>query len=97
MNDIALTPAATQVQKQKKAVAMASASVKASGKLLVKYVSGAIVDIPLAAAEDFRALPYLYGDKIHDYGQVRTGKLEQWLELCPLPLGIGEGMTNIFY
>ncbi|PYH70969.1 uncharacterized protein BO88DRAFT_451666 [Aspergillus vadensis CBS 113365] len=66
MNDNALTPEATEVQKQNEAAALASASVTASGKLPIKYVSDVIVDIPLAAAEGFRVLTGLYGDKLQD-------------------------------
>ncbi|EHA25403.1 hypothetical protein ASPNIDRAFT_119995, partial [Aspergillus niger ATCC 1015] len=97
MTDMALTPEAPETEKKNKAAAMASASAKASGKLLTKYVSGAIVDIPLAAAEGFRVLPGLYGDKVHDYGQVKDWKSGTVAGAKSFALGIGEGMTDIFY
>ncbi|GKZ96441.1 hypothetical protein AnigIFM59636_010691 [Aspergillus niger] len=97
MTDMALTPEAPETEKKNKAAAMASASAKASGKLLTKYVSGAIVDIPLAAAEGFRVLPGLYGDKVHDYGKVKDWKSGTVAGAKSFALGIGEGMTDIFY
>ncbi|GLA18821.1 hypothetical protein AnigIFM62618_006475 [Aspergillus niger] len=96
MTDMTLTPEAPETEKKNKAAAMASASAKASGKLLTKYVSGAIVDIPLAAAEGFRVLPGLYGDKVHDYGQVKDWKSGTVAGAKSFALGIGEGMTDFF-
>ncbi|GLA93252.1 hypothetical protein AtubIFM61612_010446 [Aspergillus tubingensis] len=97
MNDIGQTPEATEVQKQNKAGAMASASAKACGKLLTKYASGAVVNISLAAAEGFRVLPGLYGHKVYDYGQVMGWKTGTMAGAKSFALGIGEGMTDIFY
>ncbi|GLB07534.1 hypothetical protein AtubIFM57258_002877 [Aspergillus tubingensis] len=97
MNDIGLTPEATEVQKQNKAGAMASASAKACGKLLTKYASGAVVNISLAAAEGFHVLPGLYGHKVHDYGQAMGWKTGTMAGAKSFALGIGEGMTDIFY
>jgi hypothetical protein len=57
-----------------KARAMASASGRASGKFLGKLVSGTMVDVPLAAAEGFRTLPGLFGDKPHEIDRVTDWK-----------------------
>ena len=53
-----------------KARAMASALAQASGKFLGKFVSGTMVDVPLAAAEGFRVLLGLYRGNIHDSDRV---------------------------
>ena len=83
--------------KRHKAAAMASASAKASGTLLGKYVSGAMVDIPLAAAEGFRVLPGLYGDNVHDYGHVKDWKTGTIAGAKCFAVGMGESVTDIFY
>ncbi|PWY83896.1 UDP-Glycosyltransferase/glycogen phosphorylase [Aspergillus sclerotioniger CBS 115572] len=96
MTDMTLTKTDEPIKKHK-ATAMASASAKASGKLLGKYVSGAMVDIPLAAAEGFRVLPGLYGDKVHDYGHVKDWKTGIIAGAKCFALGMGESVTDIFY
>ncbi|RAK98717.1 UDP-Glycosyltransferase/glycogen phosphorylase [Aspergillus ibericus CBS 121593] len=92
-----IPPSTPHPQAQSKAAAMASASAKATGKVLTKYVSGIMVDIPLAAAEGFRVLPGLYGDKVHDYGHVKDWKTGTIAGAKCFALGMGESFTDIFY
>jgi hypothetical protein len=96
MNDI-VTTSAVEPKKKNKAVAMASASFRAYGKFLGKLVSGAVVDIPLAAAEGFRVLPGLYGDKVHEYEQVKDWKSGAAAGAKSFAIGMGESVTDIFY
>lgn len=53
---------------------MASAGAKGFGRFNVALFKGAIVDLPLAAAEGFRAVPKLYGEEIKDHGEVTDVK-----------------------
>ncbi|KAF2629175.1 glycosyltransferase family 1 protein [Macroventuria anomochaeta] len=49
---------------------MTAAGAKGFGRLYGAIFKGAIVDIPLAAAEGLRAVPKLYGEEVRDHGQV---------------------------
>ncbi|PYH90248.1 UDP-Glycosyltransferase/glycogen phosphorylase [Aspergillus ellipticus CBS 707.79] len=91
------TPSEIERKKKGKAAAMVSASRDASGRLLGKFVSGVMVDVPLAAAEGFRVLPGLYGDKVHDYGQVKDWKSGAVAGAKSFAIGMGESVTDIFY
>lgn len=53
---------------------MATATAKGFGRLNVAFFKGCIVDIPLAAAEGFRAVPKLYGENVQDHGKVKDIK-----------------------
>ncbi|CAI7674501.1 unnamed protein product [Penicillium discolor] len=96
MNDLT---ASREVEPKKKGrgVAMASASTHASGKFLGKIASGFMVDIPLAAAEGFRVLPGLYGDKVPQYGKVKDWKTGTVAGAKSFARGMGEAMTDMVY
>ncbi|CAI7584793.1 unnamed protein product [Penicillium crustosum] len=96
MNDLT---ASKEVEPKKKGrgVAMASASTHASGKFLGKIASGFMVDIPLAAAEGFRVLPGLYGDKVPEYGQVKDWKSGAVAGAKSFAKGMGGAMTDMIY
>lgn len=96
MND--LTGSREVVPKKKgRGAAMASASTQASGKFLGKIASGVMVDIPLAAAEGFRVLPGLYGDKVPQYGQVKDWKTGAVAGAKSFARGMGGAMTDMIY
>ncbi|KAJ9271916.1 CAZyme family GT1 [Paecilomyces variotii] len=80
-----------------RALAMVSASTRASGKLLGKFVSGTMVDVPLAAAEGFRALSDLYGDRVHEYGKVKDWKSGAIAGVKSFAIGMGESITDPLY
>ncbi|KAF4767841.1 hypothetical protein HAV15_002563 [Penicillium sp. str.  len=83
--------------KKGRGVAMASASTHASGKFLGKIASGFMVDIPLAAAEGFRVLPGLYGDKVPQYGKVKDWKTGAVAGAKSFARGMGGAMTDVIY
>ncbi|KAJ6028447.1 hypothetical protein N7540_004023 [Penicillium herquei] len=49
---------------------MASASLNSFGQFTTGYFKGVLVDIPIAAADGFRRVSQVYGDKPKDYGTV---------------------------
>lgn len=49
---------------------MVAASARGFGKFNMALFKGSIVDLPLAAAEGFRAVPKLYGEEVKDHGEV---------------------------
>ncbi|KAF7529984.1 hypothetical protein PCG10_004959 [Penicillium crustosum] len=91
--------ASNEVEPKKKGrgVAMASSSTHASGKFLGKIASGFMVDIPLAAAEGFRVLPGLYGDKVPEYGKVKDWKSGAVAGAKSFAKGMGGAMTDMIY
>ncbi|KAJ5170112.1 uncharacterized protein N7500_002895 [Penicillium coprophilum] len=96
MND--MTACGDVVPKEKsRGVAMASASTLASGKFLGKFFSGFMIDVPLAAAEGFRVLPGLYGDKVPQYGKVTDWKSGAVAGAKSFAVGMGQGMTDVVY
>jgi hypothetical protein len=96
MNDLAARGDAEPKQKGR-GVAMAAASTHASGKLLGKVASGLMVDLPLAAAEGFRVLPGLYGEKVHEYGKVKDWKTGAVAGAKSFAIGMGEAVTGVVY
>ncbi|KAJ6125519.1 hypothetical protein N7471_012836 [Penicillium samsonianum] len=96
MNDLT---ACRDVEPKKKGrgAAMASASTHASGKLLGKIASGFMVDLPLAAAEGFRVLPGLYGDKVPQYGKVKDWKSGAVAGAKSFAMGMGGAVTDVIY
>jgi hypothetical protein len=80
-----------------KARAMASALAQASGKFLGKFVSGTMVDVPLAAAEGFRVLPGLYGGNIHDSDRVTDWKSGMLGGAKTFAVGMAESCVDPFY
>ncbi|OQE14800.1 hypothetical protein PENFLA_c035G07213 [Penicillium flavigenum] len=96
MNDLAARSDVEPKQKGRGA-AMAAASTHASGKLLGKVASGFMVDLPLAAAEGFRVLPGLYGEKVPEYGKVKDWKTGAVAGAKSFAIGMGEAVTGVFY
>ncbi|KAJ6094223.1 hypothetical protein N7467_003068 [Penicillium canescens] len=80
-----------------KARAMASALTQASGKFLGKFVSGTMVDVPLAAAEGFRVLPGLYGGNIHDSDRVTDWRSGMLAGAKTFAVGMAESCVDPFY
>ncbi|KAJ6026609.1 uncharacterized protein N7446_004791 [Penicillium canescens] len=80
-----------------KARAMASALTQASGKFLGKFVSGTMVDVPLAAAEGFRVLPGLYGGNIHNSDRVTDWKSGMLAGPRTFAVGMAESCVDPFY
>ena len=74
---------------------MALASGKSLGKFFSAYAKGALVDMPLATAEGFQALPRLWGDQVPDYGTV-TGVGSGFVVAGKsFALGIGHGFRDL--
>jgi hypothetical protein len=96
MNDLT---ASREIEPKKKGrgAAMAAASTHASGKFLGKIASGFMVDIPLAAAEGFRVLPGLYGDKVPQYGNVKDWKSGAVAGVKSFGIGMGGAVTDVIY
>lgn len=96
MND--LTVPSSLARKEKSMFrTMASASGRASGKLLGKTLSGAMIDVPLAAAEGFRVLPGLYGDNVHEQGVIKDWKSGAITGIKSFAIGIGESFIDPLY
>ena len=53
---------------------MLGATAKGFGKFTGSYFKGIVVDIPHAAAEGFRQVPRLYGEKPKEYGAIQDWK-----------------------
>lgn len=81
----------------KKALDMATASALAGGKFLGKCLSGVMVDVPLAAAEGFRMLPGLYGDKVYEHQRVKGWKSGAIAGAKSFAIGMGESVIDPFY
>lgn len=86
-----------EVEGKGKARAMALASVQASGKLLGKFVSGTMVDVPLAAAEGFRMLPGLYGENIREPERVTDWKSGMLTGAKTFAIGMTESCVDPLY
>jgi hypothetical protein len=75
---------------------MAGATLKGFGKFTGTYFRGVVVDIPHAAAEGFRQVPRLYGEKPKDYGEVRDWKSGALMGGRNFVDGMTDGFTGIF-
>lgn len=75
---------------------MAAATAKGFGKLNVAFFKGCIVDIPLAVAEGFRAVPKLYGENMEDHGQVEDVKSGFTVAARNFAHRISDGFTGLF-
>lgn len=71
-----------------------TASGLAGGKFLGKCVSGVVVDVPLAAAEGFRVLPGLYGDKVYEHQKVKDWKSGAIAGVKGFAIGMGESAVD---
>lgn len=74
---------------------MAGATLKGFGKFTGLYFKDVVVDIPHAAAEGFRQVPRLYGDKPKDYGEVRDWKSGALMGGRNFVDGMTDGLTGI--
>ncbi|CAG5158146.1 uncharacterized protein ALTATR162_LOCUS5006 [Alternaria atra] len=75
---------------------MMAASAKGFGKFNVALLKGSIVDLPLAVAEGFRAVPKLYGEEVQDYGDatnIKTGFSKAGKNFA---FGISGGLSDLF-
>lgn len=75
---------------------MAGAAVKSFGRLNAALFKGAVVDLPLAAAEGFRAVPRLYGEDVKDHGEVtdvQSGFVKGGKNFA---FGIADGFSDLF-
>jgi hypothetical protein len=75
---------------------VAAASGRSLGDLVSTYTKGALVDMPLAAAEGLRVVPRMYGEKVRDHGQVTDWKSGFTVAGKTFGHGMYEGLTDIF-
>ncbi|KAH6628959.1 UDP-glucose,sterol transferase [Boeremia exigua] len=75
---------------------MAAASARGFGRLNMAFFRGCIVDIPLAAAEGFRAVPKLYGETVMDHGKVKDVKSGFDVAGRNFAHGMTDGFTGLF-
>lgn len=75
---------------------MLGASLKGFGKFTGSYFKGVVVDIPHAAAEGFRQVPRLYGEKPKDYGTIQDWKSGAIFGGKNFVDGMTDGFTGIF-
>lgn len=75
---------------------MAGAAAKGFGRFNAALFKGAMVDIPLAAAEGFRAVPRLYGEEVKDHGEV-TGIQSGFGKAGKnFAFGMADGFSDLF-
>lgn len=74
---------------------MALASASSLGKFLGRSSRGALVDLPLAAAEGMRAVPRLYGEDVKYHGTVKNWKSGAIVASSTFAHGLYEGVTNV--
>jgi len=75
---------------------MAGAAAKGFGRFNAAFFKGAIVDLPLAAAEGFRAVPRLYGEEVKDHGEV-TGIQSGFGKAGKnFAFGMADGFSDVF-
>ncbi|KAJ5971403.1 UDP-glucuronosyl/UDP-glucosyltransferase [Penicillium vulpinum] len=75
---------------------MAGATMKGFGRFTGSYFKGVIVDIPHAAAEGFRQVPRLYGEKPKDYGAIQDWKSGAIVGGRNFMDGMSDGFTGLF-
>lgn len=75
---------------------MATASAKSFGKFNVALFKGTIVDLPLAAAEGFRAVPKLYGEEVKDHGEVTNMQSGFGKAGKNFAFGMYDGFSDLF-
>ncbi|KAJ5525451.1 hypothetical protein N7494_012101 [Penicillium frequentans] len=74
---------------------MAGASLNSFGKFTTGYFKGVLVDIPTAAADGFRHVSQVYGDKPKDYGTVTDWKSGAKVGSKNFVGGMKEGITGL--
>jgi hypothetical protein len=75
---------------------MAAASGKSFGHLFTTYTKGALVDMPLAAAEGLRVVPRMYGEKLRNHGNITDWKSGFTVAGKTFRYGMCEGLTDVF-
>lgn len=74
----------------------AAAGAKGFGRFNAALFKGAIVDLPLATAEGFRAVPKLYGGEVRDHGEV-TGIQSGFGKAGKnFAFGMADGFSDLF-
>ncbi|KAJ5650555.1 uncharacterized protein N7484_004278 [Penicillium longicatenatum] len=74
---------------------MAGASLNSFGKFTTGYFKGVLVDIPTAAADGFRHVSQVYGDKPKEYGTVTDWKSGAKVGSKNFVGGMKEGITGL--
>ena len=75
---------------------MATAGAKGFGKFNMALFKGAIVDLLLAAAEGFRAVPKLYGEEVKDHGEVTNIQSGLGKAGKNFAFGMYDGFSDLF-
>ncbi|PSN74344.1 putative sterol glucosyltransferase [Corynespora cassiicola Philippines] len=75
---------------------IAGGTAKNFGKFNMHFFKGAIVDLPYAAAEGFRAVPRLYGEEVQDHGQVKDWKSGFGVAGKSFTHGVAGGASDLF-
>lgn len=75
--------------------AMAAATAKSLGRFLGNYFKAMMIDVPMATAEGFRALPRLYGERVRERGVVKDWKSGAVIGGKQFAFGMAEGLTDI--
>lgn len=75
---------------------MAAAGAKGFGRFNAALFKGAVVDIPLAAAEGFRAVPKLYGEEVRDHGEVTDIQSGFSKAGKNFAFGMADGFSDLF-
>ncbi|KAJ5724974.1 uncharacterized protein N7483_006331 [Penicillium malachiteum] len=87
----------SDLEEKGKARAMAVASAQASGRFLGKFVSGTMIDVPLAAAEGFRVLPGLCGGNVRHTDKVTDWKSGMLAGAKTFAVSMAESCVDPFY
>lgn len=75
---------------------MAGAAAKGFGRFNAALFKGAVVDLPLAAAEGFRAVPRLYGEEVKDHGEVTDVQSGFGKAGKNFAFGMADGFSDLF-
>ncbi|KAJ4346070.1 hypothetical protein N0V95_005745 [Ascochyta clinopodiicola] len=75
---------------------MATAGAKGFGNFNKALFKGSIVDLPLAAAEGFRAVPKLYGEEVKDHGEVTNIQTGFGKAGKNFAFGMYDGFSDLF-
>ncbi|CAG8279064.1 unnamed protein product [Penicillium salamii] len=75
---------------------MLGATMKGFGKFTGSYFKGVVVDIPHAAAEGFRQVPRIYGEKPKEYGPIQDWKSGAIFGGRNFVDGMTDGFTGMF-
>ncbi|KAJ7472257.1 hypothetical protein B0H11DRAFT_2038236 [Mycena galericulata] len=76
--------------------AMAAASGKSFGRLVISSTKGIMLDIPLAVTEGLYRVPKLYGEEVRDHGPIKDWKSGAVVAGKTFVYGMSEGLTDLF-